>query len=333
LVKKFLVAVLFAIALPLSAQKLPPPRLHLPQPAQGSTSQAQTGGAANLLPAGSLPSLKLQAAIEPLKIYQAEFFNYLIELKWEKGKDICELEFKLPEVPKAEGVKAVGSEFESENLVKGESEQVRRIYGFRYFPEKKGKSAIAQADFEYRCRGTEPYAKISVPSFPLEILPPRFHLADLKGSRAFQASLALVLAAAIFSTAFLIWRQRRKKSALKPVMIEQTAENQALEMLKSADQFRIAGRYPDYFLALERVLKTFLEQKYAIRWSGRDRLVQDIAKAAAAELAENIDRLLILSDRVKFAGVEPSTPELDQAYRAVRGIIEFKKLEITGGVK
>ena len=87
-----------------------------------------------------------------------------------------------------------------------------------------------------------------------------------------------------------------------------SAEEKALELLKAADQYRIAGRYPDYFLGLERVLKTFLEEKYSIRWAGRERMKEEIAKATVAELAEAIDQFLVISDRVKFAGQEPSNP-------------------------
>lgn len=329
----FMVAVL-TLAFGARAQNLPPPKLHLPAPLPGTTTQAQGSTAATpQAPTGNLPSIKLTARIDPLKIYQAEFFDYLIELGWRKHKESCELEFKLPEVPKAEGVKVTGSEFESDNTLKAEDEQVKRVYKFRYYPEKSGKSSISQADFEYRCLGTEAYAKVSAPPFPVEILPKRFKFSDLKGSRKFQILLAAILLAALATSVYFIVSGRRKKAAQKPAEIVVTPEQKALELLKSADQFRIAGRYPDYFLGLERVLRLFLEEKYSIRWSSRERLTEELSRATMPELGQAVDQLLILSDRVKFAGVEPMSAELDRSFEAVRRVIEFKNLQISGGAK
>jgi len=336
LFKKLGAVILMAAGLTASGQTLPPPQLHLPQPAPGATATlpGSTANVAQQAPTGNYPAVKLSARIDPLRIYSGEFFNYLVELTWEKTKSTCEVEFKLPEVPKAENVKATGSEFESENAVKAETEQVKRVYKFNYYPEKAGKATLAQADFEYRCRGTEAYVKVSAPPFPVEVQPKRFQFADLKGNKNFQIAMAAVLLAAILSTVVLFLRGRKyKKAEQKPVEIVQTAEDRALDMLKSADQYRIAGRYPDYFLGLERVLRTFLEEKYSLRWSARERLVEEIASATMPDLGAGIDHFLILSDRVKFAGQEPSSSELDSAYQAVRRIIDYKKLEIAGGGK
>ena len=329
----FLIAMLM-IAFSSRAQNLPPPNLHLPEPLPGATIPAQgSTTAAAQAPVGNLPSLKLSASLDPIKTYQSGFFEYLIELSWQKHKDNCELEFKLPEVPKAEGVKATGSEFESDNTLKAENETVKRVYKFRYFPEKSGKSTIGQADFEYRCLGTQPYAKVSAPPFPVEVLPKRFKFSDLKGDRNFQIFLAAILLAAIAIAIYFVLSGRKKKAAQKPVEVVITPEQKALELLKSADQFRIAGRYPDYFLGLERVLRLFLEEKYSIRWSGRERLVEEISRATAVELGQAVDQLLIISDRVKFAGAEPTSGELDRSHEAVRRVIEFKNLQIAGGGK
>jgi hypothetical protein len=334
LVKRFFLIAILAVAFSSRAQNLPPPNLHMPAPLPGATTPAQGGtAAAPQAPVGNLPSIKISASIDPIKIYQAEFFEYLIELSWQKQKENCELEFKLPEVPKAEGVKATGSEFESDNTLKAENETVKRVYKFRYYPSKSGKSSIGQADFEYRCLGTQPYAKISAPPFPVEILPKRFKFSDLQGNRNFQIFLAAVLLAAIAIVVYFVLSGRRKKAAQKPVEVVITPEQKALELLKSADQYRIAGRYPDYFLGLERVLRLFLEEKYSIRWSGRERLVEEVGKAIAPELGSAVDQLLIISDRVKFAGVEPASGELDRSYEAVRRVIEFKNLQIAGGGK
>lgn len=311
-----------------SAQKLPLPRLHLPAPSAGTTAAAS-----GQVPAGNLPSLKLAARIDPVKIYAAESFYYLIALDWSKSSAACELEFKLPEAPKAPGVKVIGSEFESATSLKAETETVTRIYKFKYFPEKSGKTSIPQADFEYRCRGTEAYAQVSAPPFPVEVMPKRFHLTDLKGNRSFQAVLASVLALAIGSSVFMFLRDRKRKAAPKPAELVKSPEDKALELLTSADQYRIAGRYPDYFLGLERALKLALEEKYSMRWSGKDKMRDEIGRATAPELGEGIEQFLVLSDRVKFAGLEPKSAELDRCYQAVRRVIEYQKLEIAGGGK
>ena len=161
---------------------------------------------------GNLPSLKLSARIDPMKIYQGEFFDYMVELGWEKARGNCEMEFKLPEVPKAEGVQGHRLGIRIRHRAQGRNENVKRIYKFQYYPEKTGKTTIAQADFEYRCRGTEPYAKVSAPPFPVEIYPRRFHLADLKGNNKFYGFLGAILVLAILSAAIMIIRDRKRKA-------------------------------------------------------------------------------------------------------------------------
>jgi len=331
--KKIGAVILLLAAVSAGAQKLPAPRLHLPVPQQGATPQPGSTAAGGQALPSNLPSLKLAARIEPVQIFQNEFFSYLIELDWQKSAGSCELEFKLPEVPRAEGLKAVGAEFESETELKAGNSKVSRVYKFQYLPEKSGKTSIPQADFEYRCQGTEPYARVSAPPFPVEVLPKRFHLADLKTSRSFIIFLAIVLLAAVFSSGLMLWRGRKKKAAAKAVELKPTVEEKALEMLKTADQFRIAGKYPDYFLGLERTLKTVLEEKYALRWAGRERLKEEITGAVSSDLAEAVDQFLIISDRVKFAGQEPSSQEMDKSYQVVRRMIEFEKVAVAGGGK
>ncbi len=316
------------------AQQLPVPNLHLPQP--GNTVQTgQTVSAAPAAPAAppaNMPSLKLAARLEPLEVHQGEIFDYLIELSWPKSKESCELEFKPPLIPTGKTIKAVGSEFESANSVQAQTEEVKRIYRFKYFPMEQGKQSIAQADFEYRCRGTEPYFKISAPAFPVEVLKKRIHLRDLARTIYFRVTLLAVLVAGIAFVLIVAVRSRRKKQvAAAAVPVEKTAEEKSLELLKNADQYRIAGRYPDYFLGMEQALRCYLEEKYSIRWSGRERLVEEVSKATAPDLASELDQFLKFSDRVKFAGHEPLTPDLDRSYQAVRRVIEYKKIEISGG--
>jgi len=328
--------VLALISIPGRAQQqLPVPDLHLPQPSPPAPAPGQTPAqpAASAPPPANMPGVKISAKIEPFKVHQGEVFDYLVELSWEKSKESCELEFKLPVIPTGEKIKAVGSEFESENLAKAETENVRRIYRFKYFPMAEGKQSLAQADFEYRCRGTETYYQVSAPPFPVEVLKKKIHLKDIVRSRHFRIFLLVALLAGVVSSAILLIRSRRKKAELAPAPVEKTPEENALLLLTNADQYRIAGRYPDYFLGLEQALRKYLEEKYQIRWSGRERLVDEVSKATAPDLASELDYFLKFSDRVKFAGAEPASSELDRCYQAVRRVIEFKKMEIAGGMK
>jgi|GEM_PF-1614117 len=318
------------------AQQLPVPSLKLPEPSNTvqTPPQGEPQPAPVTAPPANMPQLKLSARLEQEKIYQDEVFDYLIELSWEKTKETCELEFKLPLIPGGEKLKAVGSEFESENYAKPEKESVKRIYRFKYVPEEQGGLSISQADFEYRCRGTQQWFKISAPPFPLQVGKKRIHLAEVVGTLYFRLSLLAILLIAVgFSVAMVLRARKKRKAEQDALPVEKTAEEKALEVLKNADQYRIAGRYPDYFLGLEQALRRYLEEKYSIRWSARERLVEEVSRATAAELASELDFFLKFSDRVKFAGYEPKSAEMDRCYQAVRRVIEFKKMEIVGGNK
>ncbi len=331
--------VLVLISFPGLAQQpqLPVPDLHLPPPsapapAPGQTPAAPAPSAPVGPPPSNMPSVKISAKVEPLKIHRGDIFDYLLELSWEKSRKSCELEFKLPLIPAGDKIKAVGSEFESENSAQAETEQVKRIYRFKYFPMEQGGKSIAQADFEYRCRGTEPYYKVSAPPFPVEVLKKRIQFKDLARSLYFRIGLLAILVAGIGSAIIIILRARRKRKAGQTLIpLEKTPEEKGMELLIHADQYRIAGRYPDYFLGLEQALRKYLEEKYSIRWTGREKLVDEISKATAPELASELGYFLKFSDRVKFAGQEPAGSDLDRCYQAVRRVIEFKKLDMTGG--
>ena len=97
MLKKLGAVILIGAAMTAAGQTLSPPHLHLPQPAPGATAPSP-GTTANLAqaPVGNFPSVKLSARIDPLRIYQGEFFNYLVELTWEKTKLTCEVEFEAP---------------------------------------------------------------------------------------------------------------------------------------------------------------------------------------------------------------------------------------------
>jgi hypothetical protein len=143
--------------------------------------------------------------------------------------------------------------------------------------------------------------------------------------------LAVLLAGIAFVLVVAVRSRRKKKAAAVAVPVEKTAEEKALELLKNADQYRIAGRYPDYFLGMEQALRSYLKEKHSIRWTGREKLVDEVSKATAPDLASELDQFLKFSDRVKFAGHEPLTPELDRSYQAVRRVIAYKKIELSGG--
>jgi len=312
------------LVLPSGSQVLPPPDLKLPK----ALGQIQNDAVSE----SNLPQLKISAKIGQEKIYQAEPFSYLIEVEWEKSASSCEIELKLEQVPKGEGLKAISAEFESENVLEGENEKVQVIHRLGYFPEQAGKSTIGQADFSYRCYGEDSWFKISAPAFPIEVLPKRFHILDLAQNRYFQIGAGSVLLAGIFSLVILLIKARAKRREKEAKQVVLSPQAQAKELLRDADQFRIAGRYSDYFLSLEQTLRFYLAERFSIRSSGKDALVEKISKELSSELGAGFREFLNISDKVKFAGYGPSGSELDKAYQVARSLIEFEKKEdLSGG--
>jgi len=306
------------------SQTLPPPSLKLPD----SSGQATN----NAVLESNLPQLKVSVRVLEKEIYQAEPFSYLIELEWEKSPNSCEIELKLEQVPKAEGLKAISAEFESENVLEGENEKVRVVHSLGYFPEQTGKSIIDKAEFSYRCYGQDSWTKISAPAFPIEVLPRRFHLSDIAQNRYFQIGAGLVFLAGVMALVILFIKNRAKSREKESEQLVVSPQDRAKQLLREADQFRIAGRYADYFLSLEQTLRFYLAERFSIRSTGKDALVEKISKELDSELALGIKEFLNISDKVKFAGWIPSGSELDKAYQVVLGLIEFERKEnLSGG--
>ena len=317
--KKLLFLLGFSICgLVWSQVKLPPPQL-----GKGSVPKANEELARNL------PELKLSTHLPQGKIYQGRTLYYQVEVSWEQAEGVCELVFKVPQPPSGEGLKPVGAELESETLLEKGKSFARREYRFRYLAQKSGKISLAPGYLEYSCSEEENWHKLDIPGASIEVFEPRFDFSGFLRSGQFRAILVgfFLLGLGIFFWAYL--RERRRA---KPVLeVPPGPEEKAEDLLRQADQYRIAGQYAHYFLGLERALREYLKEKYSLSWSGRERLKEELTQRFGEEIAEEVEQFLQLSDRVKFAGYEPCTSELDRVYQTVLRIIEQGKSLNSGG--
>ncbi len=320
----------FVLSFSLWAQSnLSPPSLgsSLPGSNQGQEKSAQAQE--NI---GNLPQIKLSSKISPKEIYQNEVFDYIVELSWKQGAGICPLEFNVPTPPQAEGIKAIGAEIETEDMIEKQDKFAKRIYRFKFLAEKQGRIILSPADFEYRCLGSGSWQKLSSPALPVEILPARFKFSEFARSWKFRLLLVVIFAFGLGGW-MVVYFRKRSKPAPVPEPVELSPEERAKNRLKEADQFRIAGRYADYLIGLELTLREYFETKFSLKRPSRERILSEVKKHFSADLAEPLERFFHLSDRVKFAGYEPTSSELDSAYQVVFRIIEIGKGKETGGEK
>ena len=316
--KLYLVLGLIISGLVWAGSNLPPPAL-----GKGKTPKADKESK------GNLPELKLITHLPEEKVYQGKIFSFQVELSWEQEEGVCELEFKVPQPPTGEGLKPVGAELETKTLLDKGKTFSQRSYRFRYLAEKSGRISLAPGYLEYSCLGEENWHKLDIPGAGIEVYEARFDFSGFFKSWQFRVILA---GAFLFGLGIFLWLYFREREARKPPPEPvKSPEEQAKALLAQADQYRIAGRYTHYFLGLEQALREYLKEKYSLSWSGRERLREELSWRFGEEIAGEVERFLELSDRVKFAGYEPGSLELDRAYQTILQILEQGKSLNSGG--
>ncbi len=306
---------------------LAPPKLGDVQPA--APEQASPG---------EMPDVTISARLERPEIPLNEVLVYVIELNWDKklGRT-AELDFDFPDPPVAAGLTPVGNSFRTVTELEGDVQHVLRQYTYEYQPKQEGITSLEPAVVTYRRRGAEDETSLETGALDVTILPPKMDIKDMVRGNAAKIIIALVLVTAAAVLAVITLRERKRKAPPEPVTTE-TIEESYLNRLKENETLRIAGRWADYFLGLSGLLKGYLGEKYGIRTQAQttDRLVESVRQKLGDDTAKTLREFFLLCDRVKFAGHQPGTTEMDRAYETARSIIKLgessvEKTEETGG--
>ncbi len=301
-------------------------QVNLPPPNLGNAYPSGPAPSAKAQPSpGVMPDIRISARLESPEVPLNDIVTLVIEIRWDKKLgQTPELDFEFPDPPEAEGLTPVGNSFRTFTELDSGVQHVLREYTYEYQPGQEGKTRIDKAAVTYRRRGGEDETTLETGSLELTILPPVRGIKDLAQGNIAKIIIALILLCAGSILAAVLLRDRKKRAEPETLMTE-TLEETFIKRLKENETLRIAGRFSDYFLGLSSLLRAYLGEKYNIRTHGQttDRLVGGVRERLGDKESKELKDFLLLCDRVKFAGHQPGTAEMDQAYETVRRIIQI----------
>lgn len=333
--KFFLVLFLFwwsgGVAFSQAVPPLPPPRLDQPpggsapgaippSPVSGATPSAG-GTAGQPVPGRPLPVVSISAELSQPTVPREGTVNLIITLSFEQSatEPSLPLDFEFPNPPFAEGLTLFGNSFRSETELSGNRVEVKRIYTYSFRGEKEGGTEIKPVSINYFWMGSPEKKTISTQSLPVTVTRPAFRLGGFLRHPAVMAVLGVALAAAVAALAWP-WFKSRRVSAEKE---EKPPAERARERLREADRRRMAGEYAEFLFALSAELGRCLEEGLGIkvRPGSPEKAAEAVAEKLGEEWRERILEFHKLSDKVKFAGYRPETPELDRAMETLKQLV------------
>lgn len=215
------------------------------------------------------------------------------------------------------------------SMSSGQEENGQLILQRKYTYILQGKDAgvgvIEQVSAQYALEPGQPLKTLT--SSPLEITVSRMHL-DLsdRGKRFIGLAFLLVLFLILVTPLGIIIRTRQKEKSLAVSLskLPPSVEDQALQFLSEANQYRLARDIREYHAHIATTIKRYLAQKYQINTTGKTTLMI-LEQLSGPELAEErkgqIDTILSTCDRAKFAHYEPGAEEMDRIYALTRDFI------------
>lgn len=315
---------------------LPPPRLQPPPsappaagPAAGSTAPA-TGGpvsgstaAAPAAPSKPLPVVTISAQVDRPQVPRDETVKLMITLTWTQpaAEPSQPLDFEFPNPPAAEGLTLFANSFNSTTELSGHTVSVQRAYTYEFRAEKEGKTEIKPVSLNYLRIGEKEKKALATQALPVTVTKPALHLRALTRNPAALAALAAVI---VIALAALAWPWIKARRAPKPEAAPLVSPHElARNRLREVDRLRMGGDYEQFLLLLSAEVNRYLEDALKVRARGvsGDKLAAAVAEKFGPEWRERMLELHKLWDKVKFAGYQPNTREMDQALDTAKALV------------
>jgi hypothetical protein len=202
-------------------------------------------------------------------------------------------------------------------------------------PLAPGQATIGATTLTYfpTCDASSPPRTLTTGAITISVLPAR---PDGKGGFALLIAVVMVVAAGLALSLVLVFR-RRRASALSPEggPSVASAEDQALADLDEASSLRVAGELKAYYVEIAHILTRYLESRWSIQCTGV--ATYDVVQRMRQQgqlpdsIIQETESILSKCDLVKFAGYDPTPPELDRVHdRAAAFIRQFAALAKEG---
>jgi len=276
---------------------------------------------------GGIPSstVILQATVNKKEIAPDETFQAEVIIQWSGQFPNAEIVF--PGLRFNDKLALVSTA----SMSSGQEEKGELILQRKYTYTLQGKEAgvgvIEPVTVQYALQPGQALARQTLTSAPLEITISRMHLDfSEKGKKIIGLASILVLFLILVTPLGIIIRIRQKEKAHPDSLskLPPSPEDQALQSLDEAKQYRQAKDMREYHAHIATTIKRYVAQKYQINTTGKTTLMI-LEQLSGSELAEErkgqIDTILSTCDRAKFANYEPGVEEMNRIYALTRDFI------------
>ncbi|MFO8056694.1 MAG: hypothetical protein R6V10_05300 [bacterium] len=317
----FLITCVFLLAGPLvvpARGKLPPPPVQQdkPDPQQGSTAPP--------------PPVTVSARLASAEVEKGSTVSMVINISWSAPADkpVPELDFDFAEPPTAQGMTLFENKLRTVTDLSGNTLQVKRTYYYTFHADNVIETEVSPVKINYYRQGSENKKTLSTQSLPITVVEPSWDPLETARHPTVLITLGLIALAAATALILPAFRKRgRKEKQPEP---ELTVHQKARQSLERVARLRMAGEYADYLASLHNTVSDYLEDALDLKLKPLS--VEKKAKAVAQKLGgdweESALEFLRLCDRVRFAGYEPSSSELDRADRIAAAMVdEGEKLD------
>jgi hypothetical protein len=297
-------------------------------PQTGSTADADQAPAVPELP---LPPVTISAKVDRPLVPQKARVNYIVTITWDQAATVEEypLDFEFPEPPAAEGMVLYANSFKAVTELTGSRVRVTRTYTYEFYADQQGATEIKPAVVKYFRLGSKTKSELKTQALPLTVTRPEIRIAEVVRNPIFIIIAAVLLAAGIAVGVVRSLRARReRKAAAVPVRSPQEI---AAERLAAADRLRMAGDYVEFLRALAVEMRRYSEDALGVKARGQSltALGPLLAEKLGEEWKGRLAEFEKLGDKVKFAGYEPKSAELDAAMMTAKDLVaEGEKISV-----
>jgi hypothetical protein len=302
-----------------------------PQPGATVLPGGTAAPAAPPVPEPPLPAVKISAKVDRVEVQRDDTVSLIITLEYERpaSDDTAPLDFEFPDPPKADGLTLFANSLEAATELEGGNTRVRRDYTYQFRADKEGPTRIGAVAVKYFRIGSMNKASLATLEIPVTVTKPRLKLGALAKNPVAIVVLGLIILAAAVA---LLWSplKSRWKRPVGAAPVRSVYEL-ARDRLREADRLRMAGDYDRFLGAVLRELDRFIGEVLGVKARpGTAERIEAVAKLLGEEWRGRLTELQRFADQVKFAGREPSGPEMDQAMAAAKLIVDEAERGLAG---
>lgn len=256
-------------------------------------------------------SVTLRCFVSQPEVPLGQEFDFTVEVEWDVSAG--EYDFVWPEPPACDKLETVGNSSSSQRRVVGGRTLACKRFVYRLKPIVTGKAVIEPVKVEYQHKPTGTTRTERTRFIELEIIPARKGGWDLTWLTGVLVLLGVAGAAVVFFVFVKAW-PRTIPSPSAPVR-EPEPEETALARVREYEKMRMEGDVKEYCIAVSRLLKQFIEDKYKIAVKNllTGEVLDRLRRAQVPDqVCVRMKSIFELSDAVKYSTGQPDAGEAER---------------------